>query len=93
MFCTVFPFNNCCLPCRGEGIPKYLLSIEERKTYIPTLPLTSNIVKGSFRPQDHTETLIRLMKSIEMYEFSIIKFLPQTIVKEYVSSWENRKNC
>lgn len=69
-------------------------TLKERKTdYIPILPLTSNIVKGSFRPQDHTEALIRLMKSIEMYEFSIIKFLPQTIVKEYVSSWENRKYC
>jgi hypothetical protein len=37
-------------------------------------------VKGSFRPQDHTEALIRLMKSMEMYGFSIIKFPPQTTV-------------
>jgi len=42
---------------------------------------------------DHTEALIRLMKSIEMYGFSIIEFLLLTIVKEYVSSWENRKYC
>lgn len=69
-------------------------TLKKRKTdYIPILPLTSNIVKGSFRPQDQTEALIRLMKFIEMYEFSIIKFLLQTIVKEYVSSWENRKYC
>lgn len=49
--------------------------------------------KGPFRPQDHTEALIRLMKSTEMYGFAIIKFLPQTIMKKYVSSWDNGKHC
>lgn len=70
------------------------MGIFDRKPLcIPALsPYPSNS-KGPFTHMDHTEALIRLMKSIEMYGFSIIEFLLLTIVKEYVSSWENRKYC